>query len=269
MLTSLPILLYHHVGPRRIGTNSWLTVEPGRFASHVTWLQDHGYRSATSDQVIVWVTEGRPLPPRCVLLTFDDAYGDLAEHAFPVLSAAGYSALVFVVTGRIGGVNEWDAPHTRATHALLGADAIRRWSAEGIEFGAHSRTHPDLTRLTERQLDEEVVGSKNDLEALLGGPVRTFAYPYGSADQASRRVVAGAFALAFTDADGVNQRAGDPHLIRRTCVSPLDGTFDIATRVRIGQSPNVRARSWVDARLKKLPALGAALRSLANSRHGS
>jgi len=232
----------------------------------VRWLRDRGYRSLSTEQVIAWAAQETPLPPRGVLLTFDDAYADLAEHAFPILRATGYSAVVYVVTGRLGEVNEWDSAVTSTMHPLLGADSIRGWAAQGIEFGAHSRTHPDLTQLTERQLRDEVLGSQSDLEALLARPVRSFAYPYGAVDEASRRVVAGAFSLAFTDADGVNRPGCDPYLIRRTNVQPLDDSLDIALRLWIGQSPKKRTRYWVGGRLEKIPGIGATLRAVSSAR---
>src|SRR5690348_18438578 len=104
----LPVLLYHHVGPARAGTHPSLTVSPQRFNAHVDWLVRHDFRTLTVAETVDWFRYRYPLPRRTVLLTFDDGYGDLADHAFPALRAAGLSALVFIVTGLNASTNEWD-----------------------------------------------------------------------------------------------------------------------------------------------------------------
>src|SRR5207244_4205263 len=81
-------------------------------------------RAGTLSQVAAWAAGRAALPPRCVALTFDDAYACVFEHAAPVLRGLGWPATVFVVTGRIGGWNEWDAPRGIARAALMDAGQI-------------------------------------------------------------------------------------------------------------------------------------------------
>lgn len=243
--TELPVLLYHHVGPVRSRTLPVLTVDPRRFQRHLAWLRRRNYGSLTLDQVAAWAIRGEPLPEQSVLITFDDSYADLTHHAFPLLRAAGYSAVVFVVTGRLGGFNAWDEPLGAAGHRLLDEDAIRLWSQRGIEFGAHTRTHPKLGTLAPADLEAEIQGSRDDLEELLQGPVSSFAYPYGVLDSLSIELASRIFQLAFTGADGPNVRGVDPHLIGRTGVKRSDMTPDIAFRVRYGRSPRQDVRTRV------------------------
>lgn len=115
----LPALLYHHVGPLRPGIYRSLTVEPRRFQQDLDWLRRHGYRSASIDQVTAWAVEGRELPDRSVLITFDDGYAELADTAFPILRAAGYFATVFIVTGAIGDSNSWKGTWRREATVCL------------------------------------------------------------------------------------------------------------------------------------------------------
>ena len=251
LTSSVPALLYHHVGRARPGTYSSLTVDAARFRRHVTWLARRGYRPLTIEDVAQWAADRRRPPGRRVLITFDDAYADLAGAAFPALLEAGLSAVVFVVTGCIGETNRWDAANGGA-HAILTADQIRDWSERGIQFGAHTRTHPDLTQLPETDAREEMAGSKADLEAVLGRAVTSFAYPYGFFDSATVRIAASIFEVAFTAEPGRNLSSTDPHQIRRSMVWRRDTRLDVELRTRLGFSPHEQARAWVYAKRRVL-----------------
>ena len=232
----LPVLLYHHVGPPHPGTYPSLTISPEKFERQVRWMARRGYRTVSSCAVRRWADKGRPLPPRPLLITFDDGYAELVRFAFPVLRRYDFSAIVFVVSNEIGGTNAWDETRGSATHRLLSARQITEWSARGIEFGAHGRSHADLT-LPETDLQNEVTGSATDLEAVLGQPPRAFAYPYGAVDARARHCVAQVFELAFTARPGVNDQHTDRYLFRRAMVNPGDNVLDLQLRLIDGSSP--------------------------------
>jgi len=252
----LPVLLYHHVGPLRPGTLPSLTVSPQTFERHVRWLARRGYTGVRPADWLRWRLEGKGLPDKPVLLTFDDGYADLADYAFPVLRRYGFGAGVYVVTGQLGGTNAWDEAKGFGTQRLMTVEQIRYWATQGIEFGAHSRTHADLTTLSARELTEEVVGSRDDLTTLLGSPVVSFAYPYGFYNQAVVDCVRGAFDVAFIADDnneGLNHLLTDPYLLLRTMVQPNDSRLDLECRARWGYNPllNLRARLRLRTRLKR------------------
>ena len=214
------MLLYHHVGPQHPGQSSGLTVSPERFEKHVRYLASRGYKGICPADWLRWRREGKGLPEKPILFTFDDAYADLAEYALPVLHRYGFGAGVYVVTGQLGGTNAWDEARGCGTLHLMTADQIRQWASKGIEFGAHSRTHANLPTLAPAELTEEVVGSGNDLESIIGSHVVSFAYPYGFHNQAVDDCVRSAFDLAFIADDwdeGMNHLQTDPHL---SCCAP-------------------------------------------------
>jgi peptidoglycan/xylan/chitin deacetylase (PgdA/CDA1 family)/glycosyltransferase involved in cell wall biosynthesis len=247
----LPVLLYHHVGPEHPGTHASLTVSPAKFERQVRWLAGRGYKGICPADWLRWRREGMGLPKRPVLFTFDDGYADLAEFALPVLRRYGFGAAVFIVTGQLGGTNAWDEALGSGTHRLMTADQIRYWSAQGFEFGAHSRSHADLTRLTPEKLEHEVLGSKADLEELLGKPVGAFAYPFGFHNEEVVKCARGAFDLAFgihPDEPGINILDTDPCLLRRTMVQTRDSVIDVICRMRWGRSPIQRLRALVRLR---------------------
>jgi peptidoglycan/xylan/chitin deacetylase (PgdA/CDA1 family) len=231
----LPVLLYHHIGCERPGAYPSLTVEPRRFEQHMRWLSTSGYSTITPSDWLAWRNEGKALPRRPVMITFDDAYADLCKFAFPTLKKYGLRATVFVVTDLIGRTNEWDE-NRYAQFPLMSELQLREWVSEGvIELGAHSRTHPDLTSL---QSDEELIAetreSREILEVLVGRPVVSFAYPYGCYHERSRNTVSQAFDLAFTTQPGLNNLGTDPSLMRRIEIMPGDTTTTLATGLRSG-----------------------------------
>jgi len=230
----LPALLYHRVGPPKQGALPGLTVSPARFERHVRWLARHGFQGICPADWSRWLKEGTPLPKKPVLLTFDDAYEDTAEFALPILRRYGFGGAVYVVTGKVGETNLWDQPKGAGLLRLMNKEQIRFWAGQGIEFGAHSRTHRDLTKLSAGELEDEVAGSKKDLAAILDSEVDSFAYPYGFKNEAVRNVVRQHFAIALTTDEGINDIRDEPHMIRRAYVSPNDPTLGIAWIVRWG-----------------------------------
>jgi peptidoglycan/xylan/chitin deacetylase (PgdA/CDA1 family) len=250
----LPVLLYHHIGPSRPGTFPELTVSADRFARHIQWLARRGYVGICPADWLAWCRKGRPLPRKPVLLTFDDGYADLTTHAFPLLRRHNFGAAVFIVTGRIGGENQWDRARGSQPHRLMSADQIRAWAGSGIEFGAHSRTHPDLTSLPGREMDDEIRGSRDELAALTGLTVPSFAYPFGRVNAAVAERVRATFDCAFSCEEGVNTATHDRYQLCRTMVQPADSAVALACRVRFGRHPvqRWRERLRIRSRLRAL-----------------
>ncbi len=230
-------LCYHRVGPPRPGAFPSLTVSAEQFREQLEWLREHDYTGITAGDWLAWREGRQPLPAKPVILTFDDAYADIAEHALPLVREFGWRATVFTVTGAIDGVNHWDMVNGSASLALMTADEMRRWQDAGIEFAPHSQTHRDLTLLDDAELREEIAGSARDLEALLGVKARVFAYPYGAVDERVRRAALAYFEAAFTVRQRRNCLGDDAGLLRRTMVRPTDGLATFAMRVRWGIDP--------------------------------
>ena len=166
----LPVLCFHRVGPQVEGANPELTITPARFSAQLRLLRRLGYTPITSAAWVAWCRSAESMPRRPVLLTFDDAYPDLHEYAFPVLADGGYGATLFVPSARLGGENTWDealrAGSHPVAHRLLDAADLVAWSRRGIEVGAHSRTHARLPELSPDEVIAETEGSKYELERL-------------------------------------------------------------------------------------------------------
>lgn len=195
----MPILMYHRIaddGPDSLVR--WRVPEPD-FVRQIEWLATEGYTSIGLDD---WWTVHRRDPAslmRRVVLTFDDAYADFITAAWPVLQRHGFGATMFVPTQFMGGVAEWDREFGEPA-PLMSWTELDKLADQGLEIGAHTISHPRLTRLpTEIEIVREVVGSRDRLEERYRRPVPTFAYPYGDYNETVARVVEDAgFRLAVT-----------------------------------------------------------------------
>ena len=248
-------LLYHHVGPLTAGMYPKMSIEPRQFERQVGWLKRRGYASILPSDWLTWHSGTAVLPEKPVMITFDDAYADIAEYALPVLKHYGFTATIFVVTERVGATNSWDTQNGYASLPLMTKEQILRWSAEGFAFDAHGRTHRDLTKLDDAALANEIAGSASDLEELLGTPTTSFAYPYGAWNDLARSIAAKHFPIAFSCISGMNTLATDPHLLRRVLIPTRASLLDFALSVRTGglhRAGELRIRLALRTRLRSL-----------------
>jgi peptidoglycan/xylan/chitin deacetylase (PgdA/CDA1 family) len=203
-----------------------------RFASQLDMLTAHGRRFVDLDQLLDGISGLRALPDGATLITFDDAYADLLPAAESVLARRGAPALVFAVSGQLGGSNEWDRSLGARSLPLLNAEGLRALKGLGLEVGSHGVTHRAMTSLAPAEVAEELEGSAAQLE-LAGLPrPRAFAYPYGewNADSAAAAAVAG-YAVAFTVEPGPVRGGGNPLVLPR--VEVLAGDSPAVLRLKI------------------------------------
>jgi len=227
-----PILMYHAVAPRRRGSrlNHWRLREED-LARQLELLARRGMEGVALRDLV-----GRPAAPeKRAVLTFDDGYAGVLERALPLLRARGFSATVFVVSGKLGGENDWDGetPGDR----LLTAAGVRALAAEGIEIGSHGATHRALPPLSDAELDDEVRGSKAALEAVLGAPVVSFCYPYGAFDdRVVEAVRAAGYRAATVIRGGISPDLSDPFRLERIAVRGTNTLLDFSLALTRGRS---------------------------------
>jgi peptidoglycan/xylan/chitin deacetylase (PgdA/CDA1 family) len=177
------------------------------FVRQIDLLRRQGYVFVTPDEVSAFARGQARLPRRAVLVTFDDGYEDL-EAAAAELASRHIRAIVFAVSGRLGGENAWDHDKADVRLRLLDATGLRRLEGLGVEIGAHSRTHPELPALDAASAAEEIGGAIEDLAAHGLRRPRFFAYPYGGNGRREQKLVQEAgCAAAFSTLIGV---AGGP-----------------------------------------------------------
>jgi peptidoglycan/xylan/chitin deacetylase (PgdA/CDA1 family) len=193
LMRRVPILAYHSIsdGPPP------LCVPPVRFGDHLSSLRDAGWSSLTLDDLLAGFVRGG-WPPRRVMLTFDDGLASFGTQALPQLVRVGFSAILFVVAGRIGGETDWRGwPMGTPRERLLDVGALADAAAAGVEIGGHAVSHVRLSALGADAAAHEVLEGRKRLEDLLGRRVRSFAYPFGDAPPAVAGIVREQFSAGF------------------------------------------------------------------------
>ena len=196
-----PVLCYHKIERRReLGITR---LSPRRFARQVETLAREGWRAIPLSDFGAILRSEQPAVERTLVITFDDAYRGLREHAFPVLRDAGFAATCFVITDYAGRLNRWDVAYGGRRFAHLAWRDIEMWSDRGISFESHTATHPRLPWLDDSQLVEELGRSRRDLHSALCAAVSAIAYPCGAVDA---RVEAAAARAGYAVGFGVGGR---------------------------------------------------------------
>ena len=223
-LGNVPMILMYH-GVADVAEDPYqLFVTPSRFAEQMTWLKRRGLRGVGIGTLIDAMRAGRE--SGLVGVTFDDGYVNVLDNAVPELLRHDFTATMFIISGRLGGTNEWDEG---PVWPLMSAGQVAEVAAAGMEIGSHSATHVRLSRVGGDRLEAEVSGSRASLGELMGAPIRGFAYPWGSNDAAARRAVREA---GYDYACAVETPVTELGLMAlpRICFSQGDGAGRMATK---------------------------------------
>ncbi len=223
----LHVLAYHAIqdlrGAPLVGPYS---VPPAQFARQVNLLRSLGFQFISPDEFVAFITGKGGLPKRPVFLTFDDGYQDQLDVVLPLLTPRGVRGAVFVVSGQVGGTNTWDEAGGAPRLPLLDRDGLLTLAAAGVEIGAHSRTHRNLTTLPGDVLAEEVLGCVQDLAGLGLPRPRLLAYPEGEYDEEVHRAARDAgLAGALAIWPGTMTQGDDPFQVPRIEILATDGVF--------------------------------------------
>jgi peptidoglycan/xylan/chitin deacetylase (PgdA/CDA1 family) len=223
---TVPILMYHRVGVEPGGEPAItraLTVAPHVFDAQMRWLRTAGFHAITAAQLYAALEQGARLPPRPVMITFDDGYRDVLWNASPELERLHMPAVELVITAR---VSDGDP-------SFLTWPQLELLEQRGFTIGSHTVHHLELTLLPPREALAELVLSRRTIERHLGRPVQLFAYPAGRVDAEVLRLVRQAgYVLAFTTVPGDVQHANEPFLLQRFEV--LDSTGVAGLRALLG-----------------------------------
>lgn len=203
---SLPILAYHRVCHEESDASCVRTAD---FERQLTWLMQAGYETISFEDLLKWELGIGLLPKKTVVLTFDDGYLDNWTILYPLLRERRMKATVFLTTGFIG------------TEGFLTWQQVRRMRDGGVEFGSHTQTHPNVAILTSaKQRDDEIAGSKREIEKEIGRPVLAFSYPYGFFDDRSKQAVkAAGYQYGVSGESGYATPRTEPWSLKRIVIS--------------------------------------------------
>jgi peptidoglycan/xylan/chitin deacetylase (PgdA/CDA1 family) len=177
-------------------------------------LYQWGYQTISVELLARAINQGAELPPKPILLTFDDGSDTTYTTAQPIMQRYGFTGVSYIIYYTIG-----------LTH-YMNVDQIRALHAAGWEIGSHSLSHKDLTVPPYRQ-EDEIVQSRRMLEIRLGVPVFSFAYPFGAYNDDSLNNVhsAGYIAAMGLGNESVQGNNNLFYLYRQ----PVEGTDDLRT----------------------------------------
>jgi peptidoglycan/xylan/chitin deacetylase (PgdA/CDA1 family) len=239
----LPILTYHKIDTvREWGLN---VVSPEKFREQMEWLRREGYRAVTFRQL----EEELPDGSKPIVLTFDDGYQSVYQHAFPVLQELNFPAVVFVITGYRGAWNTWDANLGGIRFRHLDDGEIRELAQAGWEVGSHTVTHRSLIYLNDDEIRRELMDSREVLEDLTGEPVHTLAYPFGQQNARVRQQVREAgYRYGCMNLWG-NPRPDPELLLKRIPVYGIDSIKNLRRKLGMGathrlEMARLRIISW-------------------------
>ncbi|MFJ8113212.1 polysaccharide deacetylase family protein [Streptomyces sp. NPDC096132] len=211
----VPILMYHAVADRPNDATRTLSVSPEAFAAQMAVIADRGLTPLTTAGLAARWREGRPLPARPVLITFDDGYEGVHRHALPALARYGFPATLFVSTGWIKGAHDTGG----GLDTMLDWPQVRQLADAGVEIGGHSHSHPQLDQLDDLALRTELTRCRDIVADELGALPVSFAYPYGYSSRRVRTAVReNGFAQALAVGNTLARRAQGPYALRRVTV---------------------------------------------------
>lgn len=216
----VPVLLYHHIlEDEDKAVSPWdtndITIATSEFRRHMQMLKDGGYNVVTVDEVVAYVRGEILLPPKSLVLTFDDGYKSNTYYAAPILKEFGYKATMFaIMTLYEGEYQDWY--DVSALQHVTREDLAQY--PDTIDQQCH--TYANHNHLSEQSYSEIY----NDLMLSQAvDPNDYFAYPYGDYDQTVINAVRDAgFAAAFSTVER-NAKPGDKifEIPRYTVLSPM------------------------------------------------
>ncbi len=210
--TGVPVLNYHRVDS---GIRHSLVVPPEEFKKQMQYLHDEGYHTITLDDLYEYVTNGKELPDKPVLITFDDGYIDNYNEAFPILKEYNFKATLFMITSSIG------------ENRFMNLPQLKEMQANGIDIQSHTVNHKDLRDMSLDNARDELISSKAILEDRIGHQVRYIAYPGGFANKdIDRMAQESGYRMAFTVQAGNVEPGQDLYKLPREAVFFNDTPFE-------------------------------------------
>lgn len=233
----MPVIMYHRFieqDSEKGVHGTWMPIS--MFEKHLRLMKWLGYETLTfRDLADKGFIHRLQYGKKYLMITADDGYQDNLTRMLPLLEKYGYKAVVYVVTGE--GYNRWDVEHPTNPDtkvSLMSGEQVKALAASGhVEIGGHTLTHPRLSKLTPEQQAHEIQENKRQLEALLGHPLLSFAYPYGDMDESAKeQAITAGYRFAVATNSGPKAMHQDPFQIRRIAIFPRTDVFGLWRKIR-------------------------------------
>lgn len=228
---SIPVLMYHRVPDTPIATKHRTFVTKGNFEKHLRFFVRRGLQSITFQDYLAFSTGDKPLkefPRKPFILTFDDGYRDNFHNMLPLTRKYGYTGVMFLLGDFSASGNFWDAGEDADANGLMTTEQKKAFVDHGWEIGAHTMTHPHLTKLSDEDVRYELRESRERIERELPTRVVSFAYPFGTYDDRIKDLARQAgfeFGIA-TDSGGLTIE-DDRFAVFRVNMFPKESLFSL------------------------------------------
>lgn len=237
-----PILMYHDLSASQDPSTAqdvW-TVQAGNFAKHLQSLQAQGYTSILPHDLAAALQGRKKLPPKPVIITFDDGLLGSATIAEPLLKQYGFQAIVYLITSKVA-----DSPEQRLFYrdapCLTWPEARAMLQRGTLTFGVHSHTHPKKAADTAAEMQV----SRDLFRARTGVRPDSFCYPYGQDDaDLAKSARAAGFTTAMICNDEVAVLDHDTNLLALPRVSVFGGVQNFAVQVPGSEQTIPNVAGW-------------------------
>ncbi|VBB09738.1 polysaccharide deacetylase [Lucifera butyrica] len=235
----IPVLNYHEVVKNDEDNPLALSVK--EFDEQMAYLHRNGYKAITPDELLAYIGQGRQLPAKSVLITFDDGYRDNYTNAFPVLKKYGFTATIFLITDFVGN-DDW----------YLNWQQVREMQRAGIVFGSHTLNHIPLVGVPPAEVLFQLQKSKEGIEWRLGVPVNYLAYPTGAYDaQVCQLVRQAGYKAAFSVDFGRVTQASKVYALERVPIFKSRWSF-YDFYLRLNYTSLIEKAKWVKQWLSQI-----------------
>ena len=250
----VPILMYHDVADEGPPETAPYRISSVAFRRQMLFLRDRGYQSISLEEWADCIKQRRAPTGRRVVITFDDGFRSVARNALPVLAEAGFQATMFVVTGRVGGVADWDQLSGEPP-ALMDWDELRALQQRGHAIASHCALHRDLTQLSDEVIAADARSARAALQRELGCEGAAVAYPWGENDERVRRVLsASGYRIGLGVTGGLSTLRGDLMSLPRIEVFADDDIDIFARKIDAEELAMHTGDGWIKFAADRPPA---------------
>ncbi len=185
----VPIVMYHQVKNTNLGKD---VISPTEFEEDLKYLSKNGYTTITMTDLIDYVYEGKELPPKPIILTFDDGYLSTYRYVFPLLKQYNMKIVLSIIGksiddfSRVSDVNinyshmTWDQVKEmqESGYAEIQNHSYNLHKVKNGRYGCCQKSN-ETNEQYKIFLSDDVMKLQDEIESLIGFAPNTFTYPYG------------------------------------------------------------------------------------------
>jgi len=221
-------LMYHSISL----DNNFFSVRPEIFAKQIDYLKRNNYRVISLADLEKYLSAGA-IPPKTVVITFDDGFDNNYFNAWPVLRRDNLPAAIFAAASLVGRSVE---TRNGAELPMLNYQELKEMSQSGlITIGAHGFSHKKLANLSDKELEFELARGRSELAEKLGAEIDFLAFPFGSFNKQVESVAGKYYQLAFSTNPGTIGPNDNLYALKRNSIDSRVSFYQFKHIVQYGR----------------------------------